>query len=118
MPVRYVSRYAPPSLAAAPTVTVPARSHAAAYGAIAVLVLGLFLSRYGLLFPALLGLLLLGVGLSFLSTRLNPFSVGFYLNTKPSWSSIGLLFLSALLLAYLAYVDWRHGGATGLPRIP
>jgi hypothetical protein len=118
VPVRYVSRYAPPPLAAAPMVTVRARSHAAAYAALAVLLLGLVLSRYSFLFPGLLAVLLLGVGLSFLSTRLNPFSVGYYLNTKPSWTAIGLVFLSGVLLLALAYFDWHSGRPSGLPGLP
>ncbi|MCI4338547.1 MAG: hypothetical protein L3J72_04525 [Thermoplasmata archaeon] len=118
MPVRYVSRYAPPPLAASPMATLPARSHAAAYASVAVLLLGVWLSSYSFLFPALLAVLLVGVGLSFLSTRVNPFSVGYYLNTKPSWTAIAAVFLTALFLASLAYADWHSGGIAGLTHWP
>jgi hypothetical protein len=120
VPVRYVSRYSPrpTRTVSAPAVPAHRRSHAAAYAAFVVLLLGLWLSSYSFLFPALLGLLLLGAAGSFLSSRLNPFSTSFYLSTKPSWSSIGVLFLFALVLGALAYSDWRAGRVPALPRFP
>ena len=93
----------------------PRRSDAAAYVAIAILLVGLYLGRFTVLAPALLGLsLLLTVG-TFLSTRLNPLSVGFYLTTKPSWTAIGVVFLSSLALLGAAYYYFVHGIGPLLP---
>jgi hypothetical protein len=120
VPVRYVSRYTPPPArtASAPGQLATRRSHAAAYAAVAVLLLGLWLSTYSFLFPALLALVLLGATGSFLSSRLNPFSTSFYLTTKPSWTAIGVLFLSAVALGALAYAGWRAGRVPGIPHLP
>lgn len=79
---------------------------------------GLYFARYSLIVPGALGLLLLFSGMSFLSSRLNPLSVHFYLSRKPSWTAISVVFLGALLLLGEAYELWVHGGAAGLlPRL-
>ena len=74
-----------------------------------VLLVGLVLGTVSVLLPALLGLFLFSSGLSFLGTRMNPFSIGFYLTKKPSWSAIGVVFLSAALLWVAAYSYFVHG---------
>lgn len=99
----------------APPAGPPRRSHAAAYAALAVLVLGLYLGQYSILVSAGLGISLLFTAGSFLSARLNPLSIGFYLTTKPSWTSILLVFLSALALLGAAYYDFVHGIAPIVP---
>lgn len=87
------------------------RSNAAIPVVIFLATLGLYLGRYTVILPGLLGLLLLTVGGSFLSTRLNPLSPHFYLTRKPSWAAVGVVFLGALVLLAGAYVLWlRHGG--------
>jgi hypothetical protein len=59
--------------------------------------------------PVLLRLFRFSSGLSFLSARVNPFSLCFYLTKKPSWSAIGVIFLSGLLLWFVAYSYFVHG---------
>lgn len=86
-----------------------ARSNAAIPAAIVVVVVGIYLGRYSVLLPALFGLLLLGSGFSFLSSRINPLSTQFYLTRKPSWAAIGVVFLGALVLLAAAYEMWLHG---------
>ncbi|MCI4332035.1 MAG: hypothetical protein L3K19_09375, partial [Thermoplasmata archaeon] len=93
------------------------RSHAAAPVAATILLVGLLLGAYSILIPALLGLMLLLTFGSFLSTRLNPFSIGFYLTTKPSWSAMGVVFLSAFLLLLAAYLYFVHGLAPVIPGV-
>jgi len=85
-----------------------ARSHAAIPVVVFVVALGVYLGTWTVVFPALLGLVLLWVGGSFLSTRLNPLSPHFYLTRKPSWSAVGTVFLGALLLLAGAYAMWVH----------
>jgi hypothetical protein len=92
------------------------RSHAAAPVAVAILLAGLLLGTYSLVLPVLLGGFLLLSALSFLSSRVNPLSIGYYLHTKPSWSATGILFLSGLLLWVSAYMYYLHGIASILPR--
>ena len=94
--------------AAAPAEPVR-RSNAAVPFAVALLFIGLLLGTVTVILPALIGMFLFLSGLSFLSTRLNPFSIGFYLHKKPSWSAIGVMFLSALLLWIVAYSYYIHG---------
>jgi hypothetical protein len=77
---------------------IPRRSHAAIPVALAILLVGLVVGRWAVVVPVLLGIVLLSVMASFLSSRLNPLGIAFYLTTKPSWSAIGVIFLSALLL--------------------
>jgi hypothetical protein len=92
------------------------RSHAAIPVAIVLVVLGLYLSRFTVLLTALLGLVLLFSGTSFLSTRLNPLSPHFYLTRKPSWLAIAVVFLSALGLFAAAFELYVHGFAPIVPR--
>jgi hypothetical protein len=91
------------------------RSNAAVPVAVAVVLVGLFLGTYSVVVPVLLGLLLLGAALSFLSTRLNPLSVGFYLPVKPSFAAIGVVALCGVLLFLAAWMYWTHGVASVLP---
>lgn len=86
-----------------------ARSHAAIPVALAVVGFGLYLGRYSILITALLGIVLLYSGGSFLSTRLNPLSPHFYLTRKPSWAAVGVVFLGAAALLGAAYAMWLHG---------
>jgi hypothetical protein len=58
---------------------------------------------------------MLVTGGSFLSARLNPFAIGFYLTTKPSWTAIGVVFLTAVVLLYSAYAFFVHGIAPVIP---
>jgi hypothetical protein len=90
------------------------RSHAAIPVAVVVVGVGLYFASYSLVVPALLGLVLLASGTSFLSSRLNPLSAHFYLDRKPSWAAIGVVFLGALALLGEAYELWLHGGAARL----
>jgi hypothetical protein len=92
------------------------RSHAAIPVAVVVAGLGFYLSRYTVLAPALLGLLLLVSGGSLLSSRLNPLSPHFYLTRKPSWSAIGVVFLGAVGLLAETYVLWSSRLVPFLPR--
>jgi hypothetical protein len=80
-----------------------------------ILLVGLLFGAYSILIPALLGLMLLFTGGSFLSTRVNPLSIGFYLTTKPSWTAMGVVFLSAFMLLGAAYLYLVHGLAPVIP---
>ena len=95
----------------------PRRSHAAAPVAAAILLVGLLLGAYTILIPVMLGVMLFLTGGSFLSARLNPFSLGFYLTTKPSWSAMGVVFLSSFLLFLSAYLYLVHGLAPVVPGV-
>jgi hypothetical protein len=79
------------------------RSNAAIPVVVVLVIVGLYLGQYSFLAPAILGLVLLFAGGSFLSTRLNPLSPHFYLPRKPSWLAIGVVFLGALGLFWYAY---------------
>jgi len=94
----------------------PQRSHAAIPVAVAVVIAGVYLGHYSILLTALLGVVLLYSGASFLSTRLNPLSPHFYLTRKPSWAAIGVVFLGALALLGGAYAMWTHGLGPVVPR--
>lgn len=93
------------------------RSNAAIPVALVVVGVGLYLSRYTLLLPALFGLFLLWAGGSFLSTRLNPLSPHFYLSTKPSWTAVLVVFLGSFALIGTAYVLYLDHFAPLLPRL-
>ncbi len=80
------------------------RSNAAIPAVVVLAAVGLYFGQYTVFAPGLLGLVLAGVGLSFLSTRLNPLSAHFYLPKKPSWLAVGVVFLGALGLLADAYV--------------
>lgn len=94
---------------------VPTRSNAAIPVVVVVAALGLYLGRYTVIFPALLGLVLLSAGASFLSTRINPLSAHFYLTRKPSWAAVGVVFLGAIGLLLGAYAMWLHHWGPILP---
>ena len=100
-----------------PAPTKVRHSHAAVPVAAFLLLVGLILGHYTVLIPALLGLVMLYTALSFLSTRLNPFSVGFYLTVKPSWTAIGVLVLLGFVLLFVAYSYYRSGYGPVLPAI-
>lgn len=99
---------------ARPETRTAERSHAAIPVAVTVVAVGLFAGIYSLLVPAAFGLVLLMAGLSFVSSRLNPLSVHFYLTRKPSWAAIGVVLLGALALLGEAYELWLRGGVTSL----
>ncbi|HEV2317931.1 MAG TPA: hypothetical protein VGV89_10230 [Thermoplasmata archaeon] len=125
MPVEYAPRTAPrprrPPAYAGPEEPDsegrgPApRSHAAAYVALALVLVGWVLATWTVLIPGALALLLLSAGVAFLGSRLNPLSIGFYLTTKPSWTAIGLVFLSAVVLLGVAYSYWKTGRGPVVP---
>ena len=94
---------------------IPRHSHAAAPVAVTLLFVGLLLGAYTILVPALLGVFLLLSGLSFLGTRVNPLSIGFYLTTKPSWPVIGLLVFGGLILIGAAWGYYSSGFAPIVP---
>ncbi len=95
----------------------PRRSNAAIPVALVVVGVGLYLSRYTILLPALFGLFLLWAGGSFLSTRLNPLSAHFYLTTKPSWTAVLVVFLGSFALLGAAYVLYLDHFGPLLPRL-
>jgi hypothetical protein len=97
------------------------RSNAAIPLAIVVFLAGVILAHYSILIPGLLGVGLVYVALSFLSSRLNPFSLSFYLTVKPSWLSIGTLAFVGLALvgvSYAYYVSGLGPFAPGLSHLP
>ena len=91
------------------------RSHVAGPVAIVLLFVGILLGTYSLLIPALLGLFLLAGAGTLLSMRVNPFSLGFYLPTKPSFTAIAVVALVALMLLSVAWELYRSGSAPILP---
>jgi hypothetical protein len=92
-----------------PPAPVPSRSWAAVPAALALLVVGLLLGHVTALIPLLLGLGLLYVTVNFLSSRVNPLSIGFYLSVKPAWSAIGVVALVGLLLIAVGWTDLARG---------
>lgn len=108
---RPYSRPVPPPRSARATISDRERSNAAVPVAVVLVVLGLYLARYSLLAPGLVGLLLLFSGGSFLSARLNPLSPHFYLSRKPSWLAVGVVLLGGVGLLYYAYTLFvAHSG--------
>ncbi len=103
--------------APAPPLPPNRRSHAAIPVALVVVGVGLYLARFTVLLPVLLGVLLLYSGASFLSTRVNPLSPHYYLTTKPSWSAIGIVFLGSLALLWAAYAMYLNRWAPLLPHL-
>jgi len=85
--------------------------------AVVVVGVGLYLARFTILLPVLLGVVLLYAGASFLSTRLNPLSPHFYLTSKPSWSAIGVVFLGSLALLWAAYAMYLGRWAPLVPHL-
>lgn len=83
--------------------------------AFVLLVAGLVLAPFTVLVPALFGLALLWSSTGLLSMRLNPFSPGFYIPTKPSWIAIGLVLICGILLVSDAWQLLRSGAAPLLP---
>lgn len=112
---RPTHRHLPPP-APHPAAAPKPRSHAAAPVAVGVLLVGVLAGTYTILVPAVLGGFLMLTAFSFFGTRVNPLSIGFYLERKPSWSAIGIVFLSAVLLWVSAYAYYIHGIASILPR--
>ena len=104
----------PPRRSVAPPVE-RRRSNAAVPVAVAVVLVGLVLGTYSVVVPVLLGLTLLGAALSFLSTRINPLSVGFYLPVQPSFAAIGIVALGGVVLFLAAWMYWTHGIASVIP---
>jgi hypothetical protein len=95
----------------------PRRSNAAIPVALVVVGVGIYFARFSLIVPALFGLLLLYAGASFLSTRVNPLSSHFYLTTKPSWTSVLVVFVGSLALFGTTYALYLDHVAPLLPRI-
>lgn len=93
------------------------RSHAAIPVVVVLVILGLFLARYSILFPAGLGVTLFVSGFSLLGTRINPLSPHFYLTRKPAWSAIGIVFLGSFVLFGYTYYLWKAHLATLLPHL-
>ena len=83
--------------------------------ALVVLIVGALLGRITVVVPFLLGVVLLSAGAAFLSSRVNPLSTSFYLNTKPSWTAVGAVFLSAIVLLVIAYEYFVRGLAPVVP---
>ena len=99
----------------APSPTDGGRSNLVGILAFGFLIVGLVFGTYTILIPALLGLFLLSAAGRFVSMRLNPFSVGYYVGTKPSWTAIALVGICGLLLLSAAYEYWRSGFGPLLP---
>ncbi len=107
--------YAPARRTRTATPELPHRSHAAIPIALVVVGLGLYLSRFSVVFPALFGVVLLASGGSLLSSRANPLSAQFYAPTKPSWLAVLVVFLGALALLAAAYALFRAHDAPVWP---
>jgi hypothetical protein len=103
---------------AAPRTAAPIVDRSPLAGALAALLLivGLVLASYTVLIPALLGLGLLLAAFRFLSARVNPFSMAFYIPVKPSWTAIAVVGIVGLLLLSAAFLDWRSGFGPLIPR--
>jgi hypothetical protein len=93
------------------------RSNAAIPVAVVLALVGLYLGRYTLVVPALVGLFLVVSGFSLLSTHVNPLSPTFYLTRKPSWPAIGVVFLTGLGLLGDAYLLWKDHAGSVLPHL-
>jgi len=117
-------RYRRPVSSDTTTPTTPAaeevqrRSHIAVIPALILLVIGWYLARYTVLFPALIGFFLLSGALGLLGSRLNPLSTAFYLTTKPSWTAIGTVFLAGSVLLWMTYEYYIHAWGPLLPHLP
>jgi hypothetical protein len=97
---------------------VQRRSHVAIVPAVLLLAVGWYLSRFSIIFPALIGFVLLSGALGLLGSRLNPLSTAFYLTTKPSWTAIGTVFLTGSVLLWMTYEYYIHSWAPVFPRLP
>jgi hypothetical protein len=80
-----------------------------------LLFVGLLFGSYSILVPGLIGFLMVTAAISFISMRLNPFSSGFYLPTKPSWTAIAVTAVVGLLLLSAAWAYWKGGVGPVLP---
>ncbi len=96
---------------------VARHSNAAIPVVVVVVLLGVYLGTYSLFVPALLALVLFASGFSFLSSRLNPLAITYYLNIKPSWAAIGVVFLGALGLAGVTYLFYLRGWGPIVPHL-
>jgi hypothetical protein len=94
------------------------RSHIAVIPALILLGVGWYLARFSIIFPAVLGFFLLSGALGLLGSRLNPLSTAFYLTTKPSWTAIGTVFLTATVLLWMTYEYYIHSWAPIFPHLP
>jgi hypothetical protein len=94
------------------------RSHIAIIPALILLGVGWYLARYSVIFPALIGFVLLSGALGLLGSRVNPLSTAFYLTTKPSWTAIGAVFLTGAVLLWMTYEYYVHSWAPVFPRLP
>lgn len=117
VPIRYAPRrpFRRPGRTTPSGPPVRRRSHAAIFPTLILLGAGLYLGTLTVIVPVVLGVFMLGAALSFLGSRLNPLSMGFYLSTKPSWSAIGVLFLAAGALLWSAYTYYLHHWGPVLP---
>jgi hypothetical protein len=120
--VRPRYRRTPPSTEAEPAPPaaqqVQRRSHIAIVPALILLGVGWYLARYSVIFPALIGFVLLSGALGLLGSRLNPLSSAFYLTTKPSWTAIGTVFLTGAVLLWMTYEFYVHSWGPVFPRLP
>lgn len=97
---------------------VQRRSHVAVIPALILLAVGWYFARYSVLFPALIGFMLLSGALGLLGSRINPLSTAFYLTTKPSWTAIGTAFLAGAVLMWMTYEYYIHAWGPLVPRLP
>jgi hypothetical protein len=97
---------------------VQRRSHVAVVPALILLGVGWYLARFSILFPAIIGFVLLSGALGLLGSRMNPLSTAFYLTIKPSWTAIGTVFLTAMVLLAMTYEYYIHSWAPVLPHLP
>jgi hypothetical protein len=120
VPPRYRRNVPSTEPEATPPVAQPVqrRSHIAVVPALILLGVGWYLARYSVIFPALIGLVLLSGALGLLGSRLNPLSTAFYLTTKPSWTAIGTVFLTATALLWMTYEYYIHSWGPLIPRLP
>lgn len=107
-----------PEPAPAAAQEVQRRSHIAILPALILLGVGWYLARYSIIFPALIGFVLLSGALGLLGSRVNPLSTAFYLTTKPSWTAIGAVFLTGAVLLWMTYEYYVHSWAPVFPRLP
>ena len=93
----------------------PTRSHAAIPAAIVLVLVGLYLASYTVIVPAIIGLVLFSVALTFVSSRVNPLSTSFYLDTKPSGLAIAVLFVAGFGMLYASYLLYERHYAPVFP---
>lgn len=108
----------PPDSPASVAQPAQRRSHVAVVPAVILLAVGWYLAHFSILFPAVLGFLLLSGALGLLGSRVNPLSSAFYLTTKPSWTAIGTVFLTGSVLLWMTYEYYIHSWGPLIPRLP